>query len=142
MSDLQPHHHVLRRVCIERHLNLADDHALVNRLIASGCVSEKLLHSDAYVSKDVQRKYFAWFQNQPYELFLKFMECLRGDEKYSKLVRMLDRALAEHVDPRSVNEYSNVTARMSHHSVSTHSAVGHSISNSSNKLPLTTGNLV
>jgi len=69
MLDLQPHHHVLRRILLAKYLNLADDQALVNRLIASGCIREQLIQNNACISKNAQRNYFAWLNNQSYELF-------------------------------------------------------------------------
>ena len=99
MSDLQPHHHVLRRVCISDYLNLESDQALVNRLIETGCANEELKHNNMHLSKKIQKRYIAWFHNQSYELFLNFLECLRRDDKYSKLVHMLDKALTEYIDP-------------------------------------------
>jgi len=134
MSDLQPHHHVLRRVFLDKHLNLADDQALVNRLIASGCVSEEFIHNNSCFSKKEQNKYFAWLKNQSYELFLNFLECLRGDEKYSKLVYTLDGALAEHVGtPECSGVNNNETTTMGHQFC-------HSSNFVVNKLPFTTGN--
>jgi len=129
MSDLQPHHHVLRRVFLDKHLNFADDQALVNRLIASGCVSEELMHNDLHFSKIAERKYFAWLKNQSYEVFLNFLECLRGDKKYLKLVNILDRVIAEHVDsPESSGVNNNATTTI----YSSNLVV--------NKLPLSAGN--
>ena len=87
------------------------DEALVSRLIASGCLSEKDRDKYTGKTKRVRDRFIARFQNQPYELFLVFVECLRGDEKYVELVTVLDEALAEYgyvpppmVPPTSVTE--------------------------------------
>ena len=96
-EGLLPHHHIIRRAgpAINKYLNLSDE-GLVGRLIASGCISEK--DKDKYTGKTkrVRDRFIARFQNQPYELFLTFVECLRRDEKYVKLVTILDEALAEY----------------------------------------------
>lgn len=106
-EGLQPHHHIIRCAgpTINKHLNLTDEN-LVSRLITSGCISEK--DRDKYTGKTKRAKdrFIARFQNQPYELFLTFVECLREDTKYSELVNVLDKALAEYgyVPPSDVTE--------------------------------------
>ena len=106
-EGLQPHHHIIRRAgpAINKHLNLADE-ALISRLIASGCIGEK--DREKYTgmkTKRIRDRFIARFQNQPYELFLTFVECLREDTKYSVLVTVLDEALAEYgyVTPTTVS---------------------------------------
>jgi len=47
-------------------------------------------------TKCAKDRFIARFQNQPYELFLTFVKCLREDIKYSELVNLLDEALAEY----------------------------------------------
>ena len=106
-EGLEPHHHIIRRAgpTINKHLNLADDQ-LVSRLISCGCISEKDKGKYSGKSKLARTRFIARFQNQPYKLFLKFVECLRGDPKYIELVTALDEALAEYgyVPPTSVSE--------------------------------------
>ena len=105
-EGLEPHHHIIRRTLptIEKHLNLADE-ALISRLITSGCISEKDRDKYTGKTKRVRDRFIARFQNQPYELFLAFVECLREDVKYSVLVTALDEALAEYgyVPPTTVS---------------------------------------
>ena len=96
-SRLDPHHHIIRRAgpAINKHLNLADE-SFVNRLIASGCIGEKDRKRYTGSTKRARDRFIARFQNQPYELFLTFVECLREDAKYVELVTVLDEALAEY----------------------------------------------
>ena len=105
-EGLEPHHHIIRRArtAINKHLNLADE-ALISRLITSGCISEKDRDKYTGKTKRVKDRFIARFQNQPYELFLAFVECLREDVKYSVLVTVLDEALAEYgyVPPTTVS---------------------------------------
>ena len=68
----------------------------VSRLIASGCISEKDRDKYTGKTKRVRDRFIARFQNQPYEQFLTFVECLREDTKYTELVTTLDEALAEY----------------------------------------------
>jgi len=93
----EPHHHVIRRAgtIINKHLNLADE-ALVSRLIAGGCIIEK--DKDKYTGKTklARNRFITRLQNQPYKVFLTFVECLREDTKYSELVNVLDEALTEY----------------------------------------------
>ena len=105
-EGLLPHHHIIRRAgpAINKHLNLSDE-ALLGRLITRGCISEK--DKDRYTGKGkrARDRFIARFQNQSYELFLAFVECLRADDKYSELVTVLDEALAEYgyVPPTAVS---------------------------------------
>ena len=106
-EGLEPHHHIIRRAgpAINKHLNLADEQ-LVSRLINSGCINEKDKGKYSGKTKRARDRFIARFQNQPYALFLTFVECLRGDPKYIELVNALDEALAEYgyVPPTSVIE--------------------------------------
>ena len=115
-EGLEPHHHVIRRAgsTINKHLNLADED-LVSRLIASGCIGEKDRDKYTGKSKRVRDRFIARFQNQSYELFLTFVECLREDTKYVELITVLDEALAEYgyVPPTT-------TASESHEKDTTH----------------------
>ena len=105
-EGLLPHHHIIRRAgpAINKHLNLSDE-ALLGRLITRGCISEK--DKDRYTGKGkrARDRFIARFQNQSYELFLAFVECLRADDKYSELVTVLDESLAEYgyVPPTTVS---------------------------------------
>ena len=96
-EGLEPHHHIIRRAgpAINKHLNLTDE-GLVSRLVSSGCIGEKDREKYTGKTKRVRDRFIARFQNQPYELFLTFVECLREDTKYAKLVIVLDEALAEY----------------------------------------------
>ena len=101
----EPHHHIIRRAgpAINKHLNLADE-ALISRLISRGCISEKDREKyTAGKTKRVKAGFIARFQVQPYELFLAFVECLREDSKYSELVTILDKTLAEYGSPTTVS---------------------------------------
>jgi len=117
-EGLQPHHHIIRRAgpTINKHLNFEDE-ALVSRLISSGCISEK--DKDKYTggkkTKRAKDRFIARFQNQPYELFLTFVKCLREDTKYSELVNVLDEALAEYgyVPPSDVTESHDTSSLQS-----------------------------
>ena len=106
MSEgLEPHHHIIRRAgsTLNKHLNLSDE-ALITRLIDRGCIGADDRGRYTGKTKRVKDRFIARFQNQSYELFLSFVECLREDEKYSQLVAVLDDALAEygHVIPSDV----------------------------------------
>ena len=96
-EGLKPHHHIIRRAgpTLNKHLNLTDE-GLVSRLIASGCISEKDRDKYTGKTKRVRDRFIARFQNQPYEQFLTFVECLREDTKYTELVTVLDESLAEY----------------------------------------------
>ena len=110
-EGLEPHHHIIRRAgpTINKHLNLADE-ALISRLITSGCISEKDRDKYTGKTKRVRDRFIARFQNQPYELFLAFVECLREDVKYSVLVTVLDEALAEYgYVPPTTGSHETVT---------------------------------
>jgi len=113
MSEgLQPHHHIIRRAgsTLNKHLNLTDE-TLITRLIARGCIGENDRGKYTGKTKRIKDKFIARFQNQPYELFLSFVECLREDDKYSQLVAVLDDALAEygHVIPSDVTATTSDT---------------------------------
>jgi len=77
------------------------DEALITRLIDRGCIGENDKGKYTGKTKRVKDRFIARFQNQSYEIFLSFVECLRVDDKYSQLVAVLDDALAEygHVVP-------------------------------------------
>ena len=92
----EPHHHVIRRTgtVINKHLNLADE-ALVSRLIAKGCISDNDKAKYTGRTKLARNRFITRLQNQPYKVFLAFVECLKEDTKYSELVAVLEATLAE-----------------------------------------------
>ena len=93
----EPHHQVFRRVgeVIIKQLNLSDE-ALVSRLITKGCISGKTRAKYTGQAKMARQKFVCRLQNQPYKVFLAFVECLKEDAKYSELVAMVEAILAEH----------------------------------------------
>lgn len=112
-GSVEPHYHILRRAgpAISKHLNLTDA-GLISRLIDSGCISEKDRDKYTGKTKRVRDRFIGRLLNQPYELFLTFVECLRADIKYSELVSVLDEALAGYgyVPPTSAAEASHETS--------------------------------
>ena len=93
----EPHHQVFQRVgtVIGKQLNLSDE-ALVSRLIAKGCMSERTRAKYTGHTKQARQRFIGRLQNQPYKVFLAFVECLREDAKYSELVAKVEAILAEH----------------------------------------------
>ena len=93
----EPHHQVFRRVgdVIIKQLNLSDE-ALVSRLIAKGCISEKTRAKYTGQTKMVRQRFVGRLQNQPYKVFLAFVECLKEDAKYSELVTTVEAIMAEY----------------------------------------------
>ena len=92
----EPHHQVFQRVStmITKQLNLADE-ALVSRLIAKGCISENDRTQYTGHTKQARNRFISRLQNQPYKVFLAFIQCLKEDAKYSELVAVVEAVLAE-----------------------------------------------
>ena len=93
----EPHHLVFLRVgdVIIKQLNLSDE-ALVSRLITKGCISEKTRAKYTGRTKMARQRFINRLQNQPYKVFLAFVECLKEDAKYSELVAMVEAILTEY----------------------------------------------
>ena len=87
----EPHHQVFQRgvsTMITKQLNLADE-ALVSRLIAKGCISENDRTQYTGHTKQARNRFISRLQNQPYKVFLAFVQCLKEDAKYSELVAVV-----------------------------------------------------
>ena len=96
-EQLQPHHHVLRRAegPLFKYLDLTDE-TLIDRLIDRGCISEHDRGQYSGRSKRARDLLIARLRYQPFKVFLAFVECLRDDDKYAQLVKVLDEALDDY----------------------------------------------